>query len=94
MLVIRRQPASGHNAMNMRMRLEILAPGMQNTEEPNVGAQVFGVNRHLQQRRRTGFEEEFEENVLVLPHERDQGVRNGENQVVVVNRQQLLLTSC
>jgi len=66
---------------------------MQNAEEPDLCAQMLGVGGNLQQRRRTGFEEQLEENLLVLPNERDQRVWDAEDQVVVVHWQQLLLAS-
>src|SRR5216684_6413523 len=66
---------------------------MQNAEEPDLCAQMLGVGSNLQQRGRTGFEKQLEENLLVLPSEWDQRVRDAEDQVVVIHRQQLLLAS-
>jgi len=66
---------------------------MQNAEEPDLCAQMLGVGSNLQQCGRTGFEKQLEENLLVLPNERDQRVWDAEDQVVVIHRQQLLLAS-
>jgi len=66
---------------------------MQNTEEPDLSAPMLGVGSNLQQSGRTGFEKQLEENLLVLPNERDQRVWDAENQVVVIHGQQLLLPS-
>src|SRR5688500_9648232 len=54
---------------------------------------MLGVGSNLQQRGRTGFEKQLEENLLVLPDEWDQRVWDAEDQVVVIHRQQFLLAS-
>ena len=92
-LMIRRQPAAGYDAVNVRMRLKRLAPGMQNAEEPDLCTQMLGIVSHLQQRGRTGLEKQLEESLLVLPDEWHQCVRNAEDQVIVIYRQQFLLAS-
>jgi hypothetical protein len=52
---------------------------MQNAQEPDLCAQMLGIGSNLQQRRRAGFEEQLEENFLVLPDERDQRVWDAED---------------
>lgn len=52
---------------------------MQNAEEANLGANVPGIGSNVQQRLRTGLEEQLEEDFLVLPHEWDQRMWNAEN---------------
>jgi len=93
LLVIRRQPAAEYDAVNVRMRLQSLAPGMQNAQQADLCAQMPGIGSNLQEGGRTGFEKQLEENPLVLPDEWNQRVWNAEDQVVVIHRQQLLLAS-
>ena len=73
------------------MALQSLAPGMQNAEEADLGAEVPGIGRDFQQGCGAGFEQELEENLLVLPDQRDQRMRHAEDQVEVAHRQQFLL---
>ena len=47
-LMIGREATSRDHAMDMRMDLQILSPGVQNAEEPDLSTQVFGVGRDLQ----------------------------------------------
>jgi hypothetical protein len=47
---IRRQTAAGHDAVQMRMMLQVLTPGMQDGEESDFGAQVFGIGANRSQR--------------------------------------------
>ncbi len=46
--------------------LEILSPGMQNTEESDLSAEMFGVGRDLQQRCGTGVEQKIVDDFLVV----------------------------
>src|SRR3954453_20751831 len=66
---------------------------MQNTQETDLGTDVFGVGSNLEERLCTGLEEQLEKYLLVMPDERVERVRNAEYQVIVVDRQQLLLAS-
>ncbi len=50
--VIRGQAAAGHHAMDMRMSVQGLSPGMQNTEKADFGAETFGIGGHFQKRMR------------------------------------------
>ena len=76
------------------VRLQSLPPGMQDAQEADLRTEVFGIGRDLDQRCGTGFEQELEENSLVLPDEWNQRVGHAEDEVVIVNRQQLLLAGC
>ena len=78
--------------MNVWMRLQGLSPGMQDAEEADLRAEMFGIGGYFQQGGRGGLEQESEEDLLVLPHQGDQGVRHTEDQMKIVDRQQLLLT--
>ncbi len=77
--------------MDVRVPLQSLAPGMQNAEEADLGAEVLGIGGDFQQGCGAGFEQELEENFLVLPDQRDQRMRHAEDQMIVARRQQFLL---
>ena len=49
MAVVRRQPASWAGAVNIRMKQQILPPGMQNADQVDLCARVFRVRRHRHQ---------------------------------------------
>ena len=40
-----RQPAAGDDAMQVRMKLKVLSPGVQDGEEADLRTQVFGIGR-------------------------------------------------
>jgi len=46
--VIEREPAGGDDTMDMGMKLELLIPGVQHTEEADLGAKMSGVASHFQ----------------------------------------------
>ncbi len=52
--------------MDMRMMLESLSPRMENTQEADVGPEVFGVGRYLQQCGGAGSEQEIVDHFLVV----------------------------
>jgi hypothetical protein len=78
----------------VRVQLQSLPPGMQDAQKAALRTEVLGIGRDLDQRCGTGFEQELEENSLVLPDEWNQRVGHAEDKVVIVNRQQLLLAGC
>jgi len=75
--MVRRQSAAGYDTVNVRMALHSLPPRMQNTEESDLGPEVPGIGRNFQQRGGAGFEQETEEDLLVLPHQRVGGGLRG-----------------
>ncbi len=48
--VIQGQTTTRHHAMDMRMPVQGLSPGMQNTEKANFGAETFGIGGYFQKR--------------------------------------------
>ena len=50
----------------MRVLLEVLPPGMEHAEKPNVRSQVLGIASEFEQRSGTGAEEQIIEHPLVL----------------------------
>jgi len=46
--VIQREPTGGDDTVDVGMKLEFLVPGMQHTEEADLGAEMGGVRSHLE----------------------------------------------
>jgi hypothetical protein len=46
--VIEREPTSSDDAVDMRVKLEFLVPGVQHTEEADLSAKMSGVASHFQ----------------------------------------------
>jgi len=42
------EPTGGDDAVDMRMKLQFLIPGMQHAEEADLGAEMFGVTSHFE----------------------------------------------
>ena len=76
--------------MDMRMSVQGLSPGMQNTEKADFGTETFGIGGHFQKRGAGSLEQQREQEFLVLPHQRDQLMGDAKNNVEVTDRQQLL----
>ena len=59
---------AAHDAVDMRMKLECLSPGVHDGEETDPGAEMPGVGGHFEQRGGAGFEQQREQPSLILPH--------------------------
>jgi hypothetical protein len=73
----------------MRMVQEGLAPGVEDAQNAERRAQVLACARHLKERRGTGLEEKVVQQPFVLQRESREGVRQGEHDMGVRDRQQL-----
>jgi len=60
------EPTGRHDATDMGMMLEVLSPGMQHTEHPDVGAEMLRVASDLEHGGGAGAEEKVIEESLVL----------------------------
>ena len=78
--------------MDVRMSGELLAPGMQDTEEANLCAKVSGIASGFEKSRGTGVEQEIVNDLLVLQHQRGQATRQGEDHMEIARGEKLLLT--
>ena len=76
----------------MRVLLEVLPPGMEHAEKPNVRSQVLGIASKFEQRSGAAAEEQIIEQPLVLEDEGGELVRQGEDDVEVRYGQQLSRT--
>ena len=87
--VIAREAAGGHDAMNMRMMLQLLIPGMEDAEKADLGAKVRGICSDLDQRLGTGPEEQPIDHFFVLQCHRRQLMWEREDDMSIGRRQQL-----
>src|SRR5437773_12573473 len=65
-----RQASRWNDTMDVRMKQEILAPGMQDREESDLGAKMFGIGGHLHKRLRNGAEQQVVEFDGILTDQR------------------------
>ena len=84
-LVIGRQTAGRDHAVDMRMMLEILSPGVQHAEEADLCAEMLRIGGDLQQRGGAGAEQEVVDDLLVLQGQPRQFVREREDHMHVVD---------
>src|SRR5882762_4771466 len=73
--VIERQSAGGHHTMGMRVMFEFLIPGVEHTEEADLGAEMFGIASDFEEGCGTGLQQEMVQEFLVLQGERRQFMR-------------------
>jgi hypothetical protein len=86
--VARSEAASGDDAVNMRMMLQSLIPGMEHAEESDLCAQVPGIASDLQQGFCAGVKQQVVDQPLVLQCERSEFPRECEDDVDIVSGQQ------
>ncbi len=86
-----RQAAAGNDDVGVRMMGERRAPGVQDGGEADVGAQMLGVGGDGGQRLGGGPEQQVVDGGLVVERDRADRSRQGEDDVVVGDRQQLRL---
>ena len=90
--LVGRDPAARNDAVEMRMMMKVLSPGMQHRQKAYPGAEVLGVGGDLQQ----GFGCRTEENAinhpLVPQRQRRDQLGHGEDHMEVLDRQQLRST--
>jgi hypothetical protein len=72
MRVIERQSASGHYTMGMGVMFEFLIPGVEHTEEADLGTEMLGIVSDLEEGFGTGLQQQMVEDFLVLQGERRQ----------------------
>src|ERR1700745_1186466 len=69
--------------MEMRMEAELLTPGMQHTEEADLGAEKSRIAGHFEKGLRTGAEQKIVDDLLVLQHQWGQAAGECEDHVHV-----------
>jgi hypothetical protein len=88
---VRRQAAAGHDDVDVRMVGQRRAPGVQYGGEADARAQVLRIGGDGSQRLGGGPEQEVVDGGLVLERDGADRGRQGEDDVIVGNRQQLRL---
>ena len=88
---VRRQAAAGNDDVDVRMVGERRAPGVQYGGQADARAEMLRVGGDRGQRLRGGPEEEVVDGRLVLERDRADRRRQGEDDVIVGNRQELRL---
>jgi hypothetical protein len=71
-LVIGREPTGRCDAMDMRMMLQLLIPGVEHAEEADLGAETFGIASEFEQRFRAESEEHVIDESFILQGKRGQ----------------------
>ena len=85
----RRQAAARHDAMDVRMVMQVLAPTVQHRDETDLGPQMFGIGGDGEQRLGRGPEQDGIDHRLVLERDAGDRRRQREDHVEVGNRQQV-----
>ena len=67
--MIEGKAAGRNNAMDMRMSVELLTPGMQHAEEANFRTEVSRITRNFLKCFRTGTKQEIVEDLFVLQNQ-------------------------
>ncbi len=91
--VVRDESSGGKDAVNVRMKLQALIPGVEHAEESDLRPQVAGIASDLEQGFGAGVEEQVVNQTLVLQGQRSKLAWQGEDNMHVAGGQQLLLTS-
>ena len=78
--------------MDMRVMFHFLIPGMEDAEEPDLGAEMLGITSNLHQGFSAGSEQQAIEEPLVLQCERSQQARQREHNVNVARGKEFLTT--
>jgi hypothetical protein len=78
--------ARWHEAMDVRMGLQFLIPGMQDSQKAKARSQMARVRSNREQRLRNGTEEYAVHNRGVLQRKRNQFVRQGKDHVRISDR--------
>ena len=74
-LMVWRQTTRGDHAVNVRMMLKSLAPGVEHTQKADLGTEMLGIGCHLQQSLGAGAKQEVVGDLLVLQNQPRKFVR-------------------
>ncbi len=88
------ETAGGNDAVEMRMQLQVLPPGMQNAEKADLGAEMLGVCRNFKHGLGACAEEQIVEQPWVALAERVQLVGQSKDNVKVGYAEQVLFAPC
>ena len=86
---VRGQPATGHDAMDVRVELKVLAPGVQHGQHAGLGTQVLGIGGHLEHGLGGGPQEQVVDDPRIGQCDRVEGIREREDEMEVRHREQV-----
>ena len=78
--------------MHMRVMFEFLIPGVEHTEEADLGVEMSGIASHFEEGCGTGLQQEMVQEFLVLQGERRQFMREGKDNMDVARGEKFLTT--
>ena len=78
--------------MHVRVIFEFLIPGVEHTEEADLGAEMLGIASDCEKSCGTGLEQEMVQEFLVLQGERRQFMRQGKDNMDVARGEKFLTT--
>jgi len=87
--VIRSETTGGKYAVDVRMMLQSLVPGVQHAEEANLGTEMPGIVGNLEQSLSTGMKQQVIDHLLVLQGEWGQFARQREDGMHIAGGQKL-----
>jgi hypothetical protein len=78
--------------MNVRVKIELLAPTMQYTEKTDLRTEMFWVASDFEKGFRAGAKQEVVEDLFILQHQRSQATGQGEDYMEIARREKVSLT--
>src|SRR5260370_2542200 len=90
--VIERETSGGHHTMDMGMKPDLLIPGVQHTEEPNLCTEASGIASDFEKSFRAGTKQEIVDHLFVLQHHWGQVAGECEDHVQVARGEQFSFT--
>ena len=82
-LAVRRETAAGDNAMQVWVVNQLLAPGVEDGEEAELGTEVFGIGSDGAERGGHGLKQQAVDDGLVLQGQPGDGLRQSEDHVEI-----------
>src|ERR1700738_5183028 len=92
--VIGGQAAGGNDAMDMRVNVEFLTPGVQHAKEADFCTEMLGIASDFEKGFRTRAKQEIVDDLLVLQNQRSQMTGKREDHMHVRRGEQFLATCC
>jgi hypothetical protein len=83
------QTAAGNDAMQVGMEVQVLAPGMEDSEKPGFHPEALRIGSNREQSLGDGAEEHVVDDVLVVEGDRGDRCRQSEDHVEIFGGQQL-----
>src|SRR5271165_3211492 len=85
--MVEREPAGRDDTVNMGMKLELLIPGVQHTEEADLGPETSGIAGDLEESFCTGTEQQIIDDLFILQNQWRQLLRQSEDDMGVGRRE-------